>query len=144
MKIGISACLLGDNVRYDGSNKYNKQIAKLLENHEIIKICPELASGFPIPRQAMEISNSKVYTKDGKDLTEELLKGSIKCFEQIKDCDFLILKTKSVSCGYQKVYDGTFTNTLIDGNGIFTDLCLKNNILVFSENEIEKIKEKLR
>ena len=144
MKIGISACLLGDNVRYDGTNKRNEKLIELLKNHEIIKICPEIASGFSVPRQPIEIRNSRVYTQDGKDLTEQLKKGSLECLRLVEDCDFVILKTKSPSCGYKKIYDGTFTNTLVDGNGIFTELCLKNNILVYSENDIEKIKEKLR
>lgn len=54
MKIAISACLLGDNVRYDGSNKKNNEIIKLLANHEYIKICPEILSGFKIPHEALE------------------------------------------------------------------------------------------
>ena len=127
MKIGVSACLLGDKVRYDGKDKRNDKLIKLLENHEIIKICPELLSGFPIPHEPIELLNNKAYTKDNKDVTKQLLKGSNKTYTKIKDCDLIILKTKSPSCGYKKIYDGTFSNKLIEGNGIFTQICIDNN-----------------
>lgn len=139
MKIGISACLLGDKVRYDGSGKANKQLIELLEKHETVKICPEVSAGFPIPRSPIEIMNDKVKNKDGEDLTDKLYQGSYECFEKIKDCDFVILKTKSPSCGYGQIYDGTFSGRLIKGDGIFTQLCLKNNIRVFTETQIDDI-----
>ena len=143
MKIAISACLLGDNVRYDASNKRNNDIISLLKDHEIIKICPEIQSGLPIPRKQIEIRNNKVYTIDNKDITKQINSGCLETLELIKDCDFVILKSKSPTCGYKKIYDGTFSNTLIDGNGMFTKLCIKNKIKVFDENDIEKIKELL-
>ena len=141
MKIAISACLLGENVRFDGSNKKDNKLIELLKNHQIVSICPEVLSGFHVPRDMVEIRNNKVITKDNKDLTDILYKGSLKCFELIKDCDLVILKSKSPTCGYKKVYDGTFSNTLIDGNGIFTDICLKNNLKVYSEKEKEVLSE---
>ena len=141
MKIAISACLLGDNVRYDGSDKRNDELIKLLDKHEIIKICPELESGFKIPHEPLEIRNNKVYTKSNKDVTKKLNKGSKLCLEKVLDCDLLILKSKSPSCGYKKIYDGSFNNKLVNGNGIFTDLCLKNNLKVYSENDLEIIRE---
>ena len=56
----------------------------------------------------------------------------------------VILKTRSPSCGYGKIFDGTFTDTLIEGNGIFTDLCLKNNIKVYTELDIKEISNFLK
>ncbi len=144
MKIAISACLLGDNVRYDGSNKKNNEIIKLLANHEYIKICPEILSGFKIPHEALERKNDKVYTKSHKDVTAKLNKGSAKALKLIEGCDIAILKSKSPSCGYKKIYDGTFSNTLIDGNGIFTDMCIKNGIEIYTENDLEILNELLK
>ena len=139
MKIAVSACLLGKNVRYDGSNKLNKQLLDILKDHEVIEICPEIFSGFVIPHEPLEILNDEVYTKSNDNVTSKLINGSNLTFEKCKDADLFILKSKSPSCGYQKIYDGTFTGKLIDGNGIFTSLVLKQNKKVFSEEDLDKI-----
>ena len=144
MKIGISACLLGDKVRFDGKDKRNEKLIKLLKNHEIIKICPEIESGFPIPRLPIELKNNKAYTKDNKDVTKQLIKGSNKTYQKIKDCDLIILKTKSPSCGYQKIYDGSFTNKLIKGNGIFTQICIDNNKKIYTDEDIDLLTKLLK
>ena len=141
MKIGISSCLLGNKVRYDGTHKRNDELINLLDKHELIPVCPEIEAGFTIPREPIEIKNDKVITRNGKDVTDALISGSDKCLNKIIDCDFVILKSKSPSCGYKKIYDGNFSNNLIDGNGIFTDMCIRNNIKVFSENDIKLIRE---
>ena len=144
MKIGISACLLGDKVRFDGKDKRNEKLIKLLKNHEIIKICPEIESGFPIPHLPIELKNNKAYTKDNKDVTKQLIKGSNKTYQIIKDCDLIILKTKSPSCGYQKIYDGSFTNKLIKGNGIFTQICIDNNKKIYTDEDIDLLTKLLK
>ena len=140
-KVAISACLLGENVRYDGSNKANKQIIELIKNHNIISICPEKI--LKIPHSPIEIRNNHAINKDNEDLTDILTRSCLKEFERIKDCDFAILKSKSPTCGYKKIYDGSFSNSLIDGNGLFTKLLLENNIKVFTELQIEEIKKEL-
>ncbi len=142
MKIGISACLAGDKVRYDGTDKKNKKLLRILNGHELIKICPEMAAGFPVPRESLEIRNGRVYSASSKDITGKLNKGALKCLEIIRDCDLVILKEKSPSCGVYQIYDGSFTGKLINGHGLFTQLCMENNIPVYSENDIKEIKRK--
>ncbi|MBO4918640.1 MAG: DUF523 domain-containing protein [Erysipelotrichaceae bacterium] len=142
MKIGISACLAGDKVRYDGTDKKNEELLKILKDHELIKICPEMAAGFPVPRESLEIKDGKVYSSGGKDVTEKLKKGTLKCLEMIRDCDMVILKERSPSCGTYRIYDGSFSGKLIEGQGLFTRLCLEHNIPVYSENDIEEIRRK--
>lgn len=142
MKIGISACLTGDKVRYDGTDKENKELLKILKGHELVKICPETAAGFSVPRKSLEIRNGKVYSVSNKDITEKLHKGAMKCLEMIQDCDLVILKEKSPSCGVYQIYDGSFSGKLIEGHGSFTQLCLEHHIPVYSENDIEEIKRK--
>ena len=139
-KIGVSACLLGENVRYDGTNKINNELIDILSGNEIVSICPELLGGFLIPHLPCEIRNNKVYDANNNDVTNILLSGAKIALEKIKHCDFVILKTKSPSCGYKMIYDGTFSNKLIEGNGVFTKLCLQNNIKIFTEKDIEGIK----
>ena len=144
MKIAISACLLGDKVRYDGKHQLNKELKELLNKHSIIKICPEISSGFDIPRKAMEIKDNRVINIDNEDLTDKLMKGCKICFEKISDCDLVILKSKSPSCGYKQIYDGTFSNTLINKNGLFSQMCIDNNLKVYTEKDIEILKEILK
>ena len=142
MKIGISTCLTGDKVRYDGTDKKSEELLKFLKGHELIKICPEMAAGFPVPRESLEIKDGKVFSSSGKDVTKELRKGAEKCLEMLRDCDMVILKERSPSCGVYQIYDGSFSGKLIDGHGIFTRLCLEHGIPVYSENDIEKIRRK--
>lgn len=139
MKIGISACLLGYNVRYDGSNKLNDKLLEILKNEELVPICPEQLASFSIPHLPLEIKNDVVYTSDGKDVSNQLLTGCNLAYENIQDCDFLVLKSKSPSCGYKKIYDGTFSGKLIEGNGYFTRLAILNNKKVFNEEDLDLI-----
>ena len=144
MKIGISSCLCGNKVRYDGSDKKDKELLKLLQGHQLIAICPEIEAGFPVPRKPIEIRNDKIITQSGEDVSDALKKGCRICLEKSEGCAFLILKQKSPSCGKGKIYDGSFSGKLIDGNGFFTSLAEKEGIKIFSEEEIEEIKKELR
>ena len=80
IKVLISACLLGDNVKYSGGNNLTPELVTLLEkyNVDIVKVCPECFAGLPIPRLPSEIKEGKVYSKDGRDITEEFLDGAEK------------------------------------------------------------------
>ena len=138
-KIGVSACLLGHNVRYDGTNKMNNELIKLIEGNEIIPVCPEVLAGLSTPRTPFELVNNRAITIDNKDITDKLLSGSNIALEKVLDCDFVILKSKSPSCGYKKIYDGSFSSKLIEGNGIFTNLLISNKIKVFSEEDFDEI-----
>ncbi|MBR1440941.1 MAG: DUF523 domain-containing protein, partial [Lachnospiraceae bacterium] len=57
MKIMVSACLLGENCKYNGGNNYSKAVAKYTEGHEVIPACPEVAGGLSVPRYPCEIVN---------------------------------------------------------------------------------------
>jgi len=103
IKVLISACLLGDNVKYSGGNNLTPELVTLLEkyNVKIVKICPECFAGLPIPRVPSEIRGDKVYGKDGRDITKEFLVGAEKTYQvaKNKEIDFAILKERSPSCG---------------------------------------------
>ena len=132
-KIGISACLLGDNVKYNGGNNYSSLFGKLL-NLKYIKLCPEIAGGLKSPRVSSEIVNDKVLSKTGEDLTKEFLLGAQKTLKVLTEnrVDIAIMKSKSPSCGYEKIYDGSFSNILKEGNGITVNLLLENGIKIIS------------
>ena len=144
MKIMVSACLLGENVKYNGGNNKNEELINFLKDFEVIKVCPECLGGLPIPRDPAEVRDNHVYTKNDKDVTESFMLGAKKTLEIAKanDIKVAILKKNSPSCGFGTTYDGTFTHTIIEGNGITADLLNKNGIIVFNEENYNNIKNK--
>lgn len=144
MKIAISSCLLGIPCKYNGQSNKNEEILKLQEKFELIPICPEVLGGLPIPRIPAEIIGTNVINQVGVDVTINYNLGAQKALQIIKDnnISIVILKSKSPSCGLGQVYDGTFTHTLIEGNGIAAELFIKNNIKVYTENNFLDLFEK--
>lgn len=116
IKVLISACLLGDNVKYSGENNLTPELVTLLEKYKvkIVKICPECFGGLSIPRVPSEILGDRVFSKDGRDITEEFLKGAEKSCRIAKEnkINFAILKERSPSCGNSYIYDGSFLENL--------------------------------
>ena len=127
-KILVSSCLLGLNCRYDGKNNYYEEIDEFLKDYDVIAICPEIMGGLPTPRCPAEKIGDKVITKEEIDVTEQYVKGANECLFLAKKYNVkkALLKLRSPSCGYGQIYDGTFSHTLVDGNGITAEL-LKNN-----------------
>ena len=115
--------------------------AQLADKFHLIPICPECFGGLPIPRVPSEVVGDKVLSKDGKDLTAYFKDGAEKSLyiANENNCCYAVLKERSPSCGYRKVYDGTFTGTVIDGNGITADLFYENGIRIFGESQIKKL-----
>lgn len=137
-KIIVSACLLGNKVRYDGNDSYSEEIAALKEKYDLIPVCPEVLGGLSIPRDPAEIIGSQVVTDKGKDVTINFKHGAETVLEMCKTNHIskAIMKSKSPSCGKGMIYDGSFSRTLTPGNGITVELLIKNNIKVYTENEI--------
>ncbi len=143
--IAVSSCLAGIACRYDGKDNLNSQIKELVDNKQAICICPEVLGGMPVPRNPVEIVGDKVLTKDGIDCTLEFIAGAKKSYQIIKENNIscAILKSKSPSCGCGKIYDGTFTRKLVEGDGITSAYLKKHGIMVIDENQIDKIKEQV-
>ncbi len=135
MKIMVSACLLGDNVKYDGNNNLNNRLSEFLKDYEVVKVCPEVLGGLSIPRSPSEIKNDKVINKEGIDVTKEFILGASKTLNIAKENNIkiAILKKNSPSCGSGMVYDGTFSHNLVSGDGITAKLLKDNGIMVFNE-----------
>ena len=133
-KILVSACLLGVNCKYNGRNNASDEVDEFLKNYEIIPICPEIMGGLTTPRTAAEQKGDKVITQDGKDVTEQYRKGAEECLFLAKKYDVkkALLKLKSPSCGYEQVYDGTFSHTLINKNGITAQLLIDNDVEIIT------------
>ena len=134
----VSACLLGVSCRYDGESKPCDDVIKLREKYILIPICPEVDGGLPTPRTPSERVGDKVLMRDGKDVTENYRRGAEYAREKAKEynCTMAILKARSPSCGSGKIYDGSFSGTLIDRDGVCAELLKKNGISVYTEEEI--------
>ena len=140
MRIMVSACLLGQNCKYNGGNNYSVKVAEFIKGHEVIPVCPEVAGGLPVPRIPCEIVNGIVTGSDGVSRDREFRSGAEKCLEIAKEkgIDMAILQSRSPSCGVGKVYDGTFTGILTDGDGVFARLLKENGFKVIDVGDIEK------
>lgn len=146
-KFIVSACLAGIDCTYNGKNKLEQSIRKLVISGAAIPVCPEVLGGSPIPREACEISGGdgkkvlagkvKVRTVSGEDVTPKLISGARKTLLMVKRLGIkhAILKAKSPSCGRGMIYDGTFTGTLKKGNGVTTELLLKHGIKIYNEKD---------
>lgn len=147
----ISACLCGVNCKYNGRNNFNEHIKNLSEKEEVLLICPENIY-LTTPREPVEIvggdakkvlqGRAKVITATGVDCTEAFIRGAYEVFGIAKKNGVkkAILKANSPSCGFGKVYDGSFSGTLVVGNGITAELLSRNGIEILNEtNYKEKI-----
>ena len=128
MRIMVSACLAGENCKYNGGNNRNEKIMKLMEKNEVITVCPEQMGGLPTPRIPLEICNGVVTVKDGRIVDREFRKGAAKCLAIAirEQSDLIVLQSRSPSCGVKQRYDGTFTGTLVDGAGVTAQLLMEN------------------
>ena len=140
MKVIVSACLAGDNCKYNGGNNLNQKIMDFLQSHEIIKVCPEVLGGLPIPRPSAEIVEGQVMNNEGKNVTEEFTLGAQKAFEivQKENPDLIILQSRSPSCGIKQIYDGTFSGRKIPGHGLFAALCINAGYKVLDIEDIDE------
>lgn len=151
-KILMSACLIGEKVRYDGKDclQNNPRLKEWMNAERVIYICPEMAGGLPTPRPPAEIEpngnaeavlqfHAKVLANNGDDVSDQYRLGAEKALELAKKYNITvaILKARSPSCGSKQVYDGTYSKKLADGMGVTAHLLTKNGIRVFDESEID-------
>lgn len=132
----ISGCLLGLCCRYDGKSKPNENIKALSEKYYLIPICPEQLGGLSTPREPSEIVGERVVSRSGKDVTEQYRKGAAEALRlaRLFGCCKAVLKEHSPSCGFGRVYDGSFSGRLVDGNGVAAALLAENGIEIFGES----------
>ena len=142
----ISACLAGQNCKYNGGNNECQWVLDFIRKNDCVLVCPESFGELPTPRPPSEIINGRAIDKNGKDITDELIKGAAKSWEKAEkaaesanlEIEGAILKANSPSCGCGKIYDGTFSGKLTDGDGFFAGLLKSKGIKVSTEKEIIK------
>ena len=148
-KILISACFLGENVRYNAEIKtlQHKTLSHWREEGRLIMVCPEVVGGLTTPRAPAEYNNKlgKVITSTGIDVTNAFNLGAQQALTLCHkyNIQFALLKESSPSCGSNTIYDGSFSNNKINGQGLTTTLLRRNNIAVYSEDNLTELTNKI-
>lgn len=150
-KVLVSACLLGQPVRYDGRSSVHPDLLQVWQREgRVVPLCPEVAGGLPTPRPPAEIpggqggavldGEARVVTVQGEDVSAEFLAGARLALELVRrhGIRVAVLKSGSPSCGNRQVYDGTFSGSKIDGEGVTSALLRREGVQVFSELELEE------
>ena len=132
MKVMVSACLLGENCKYNGGNNLNPDLLRLLSGHTVIPVCPEVLGGLPVPRIPAEIVNGAVVNREGISVDDAFRRGAEKALElaAAERPDLVILQSRSPSCGTRHVYDGTFSGKLVNAPGVTAALLAENGFHV--------------
>ncbi len=140
MKVLVSACLLGENCKYDGGNNYNTAVAEYIKGKEVIPICPELMAGLGCPRTPIEIVNGVVMDSNGNSVDAAIRDAVARAMEQIAEEDIAcaILQSRSPTCGVNQIYDGSFSRKRITGSGVFAQALKSAGIKVIDVEDIEK------
>ncbi len=137
MNILVSACLLGVNCKYSGGNNLAEGMEKALiaKGIGIVPVCPECMGGLPTPRVPAERVGDRVMNKVGEDVTAAFMMGAQLALEAAEEhgCRYAILKKNSPSCGCGTIYDGTFTGTLTERDGVTAELLKQQGIAVYNE-----------
>ncbi len=149
IKLLVSSCLLGYDVKYDGGNNLIEKLDDLAKYFDIYPVCPEVEGGMTVPRIPCEIKSTKplkIENEYGIDTTDFFKSGAISALDicQREDIKIALLKANSPSCGNTKVYDGTFKGKLIDGIGITANTLQHNGIKTFNEKQIEELYEYIK
>ena len=142
-KVLISACLLGLDCKYNGgaNTLSDRVIDALMARYDLVPVCPESYGGLAAPRLPSERVGERVLAKDGGDVTAQYQKGARAALRlaRVFDCKMAILKERSPSCGHGVIYDGTFTGTLVPGDGVAAELLKANGVAVYGEGDILKL-----
>ena len=120
-KILVSACLLGENCKYNGGNNFNAAVADYVKGREVLPICPEMMAGMGCPRIPIEIVDGVLVDRNGNNVDHAMRNAVEMAMDRIQNENVrcAILQSRSPTCGVNQVYDGSFSGKLIPGSGIF-------------------------
>lgn len=121
MIILVSACLLGENCKYNGGNNYCAAVAEFVKGKEVMTICPEMMAGMGCPRTPIEIVDGILMDRNGKNVDAAMREAVAQAMARIRneEIECAILQSRSPTCGVNQIYDGSFSGNLILGSGIF-------------------------
>ena len=143
----VSACLVGIPCQYDGGSCRTDQIQDLATQGGVLPFCPEVAGGLPTPRPPAEIQGgdggdvlegrAQVVNIEGKDVTAEFLAGAQRALRVARRWGIkeAVLKARSPSCGVGRIYDGSFSGRLVEGDGVTAALLKREGVIVRNEED---------
>ncbi len=143
MKVLISACLLGENCKYNGGNNYRADVVEYVRDKEVLAVCPEMMAGMGCPRTPVEIVNGVLMDRDGRNVDAPMRRAVKLAMEQFHDeqIAYAILQSRSPTCGVNQVYDGSFSGQLISGMGIFARALHEAGYKIIDAEDIQREKE---
>ena len=141
MRLLVSACLMGAGCRYDGKSNRIPQLDRLMEIHTCVPVCPEQLGGLSTPRIPAEQRGNRVIDREGRDVTAPFLRGAKEAVRLAKlcGCQAALLKERSPSCGCGRIYDGTFSGTLVQGDGLTAGLLKEMGLTIYGESQVEEL-----
>ncbi len=144
MKVLVSACLLGENCKYNGGNNLNESVLAFLQGYDVVSVCPEVLGGLPTPRVPAEIINGEVRAQDGRNVDAQFRKGAQEALgiALSEGVQLAVLQSRSPSCGVNEVYDGTFQGRTIPGRGLFAQMLVEHGIHVVDASDIENFADR--
>lgn len=155
----VSACLLGEAVRFDGGDMRSTHaiMQRWLQEGRVVSVCPEVAGGLPVPRPRAEIANgaggakvlagaARAIDSNGRDVSAWLVNGAERALAKARESNIrvAVLKEGSPSCGSGFVFDGSFSNAKVDGMGVTATLLAQHGVHVFSEHQLAEADALLR
>ncbi len=150
-RVWVSACLLGERVRYDGGHKRcdDDILLRWQEEGRVVAFCPELAGGFPTPRPPAEIEHgaagwqvlqaqARVVDVAGLDVSALFVAGAQAALRRVQALGLrvAVLKEGSPSCGTGHIYDGSFSGRTKPGQGVTAALLAAHGVWVFNETQL--------
>ena len=134
----VSGCLAGLSCRYDGGSMPCEPVRRLVLAGRAVTACPETLACLPVPRPPSEQRDGRVVSRDGKDLTEAFERGACRAMRIVQEngCTAAILKARSPACGCGRIYDGTFSGALCDGDGVWTRKLREAGLDLYTEDNL--------
>lgn len=140
MKVLVSACLLGENCKYNGGNNYSSVVAEFVKDKEVLPVCPEMLAGMGCPRTPIEIVDGVLMDRDGNNVDAAMRQAVEQAMEMIRkeDIQCAVLQSRSPTCGVNQIYDGSFSGKLIKGSGFLAQALKAAGYQVVDAEDVEK------
>lgn len=138
MRVLVSACLLGENCKYNGKNNKNPKVLDFLRGKEVIAVCPEALAGLGIPRPRVELREGLAVDEDGRDVDAAFRLGVARALERAGAVDLAVLQPRSPTCGAGEIYDGSFSGRLIAGMGLLAAALEARGVPVVAADKLEE------
>lgn len=134
----VSACLAGMKCRYDGGANPCPEVQELVRQGSAVPVCPEVLAGLSVPRLPCEMRQGRIVSQDGSDITEAFERGAQAALAEAlrQNCTAAVLKSRSPSCGFGRIYDGSFSRTLCRGEGVWAKLLREAGFALYSEEQL--------